>query len=113
MAEKRRTAVDPVIPEINTCPRCGEYILLGDVVCSNCGYGVQSTTDRLRSQPAIVVTVGAFVIGTMIAAAATGMDNPWKFVALLIGFGFIVGGSLYYAADLLVLNKHNRRRKLD
>jgi len=113
MTDKRRTAVDPVIPEIQTCPRCGEPVLLGDTICSNCGYGVQTASDRLRSQPAIVITIGAFVIGTMIAIAGISMDNPWKFVALLIGFGFIVGGSLYYAADLLVLNKHNRRRKLD
>ena len=111
MTDKKQSTTEVVVPEIKECPRCGEVILLGDVVCSNCGYGVQTASDRLRSQPAIVVTVAAFAIGMMIAAAATTMENPWQFITLVIGFAFVVGGGLYYAADLLYLNQHNRRRK--
>jgi predicted nucleic acid-binding Zn ribbon protein len=111
MAEKRNTSVDPIVPEILSCPRCGQPILLGDVVCSRCGYFVQTAKDRLRSQPPVVVSVAAFVIGALIAAAAIGMDNPWQFITLVVGFGIIVSGGLYYAADLLFLDKHNRRRK--
>jgi hypothetical protein len=29
----------------------------------------------------------------------------------VVGFGINVSGGLYYAADLLFLDKHNRRRK--
>ena len=111
MADKRKTSVDPIVPDIEYCPRCGQPILLGDVVCSRCGYDVQSAKDRLRSQPPVVVAVAAFVIGALVAAASIEMENPWQFITLVVGFGIIISGGLYYAADLLFLDKHNRRRK--
>jgi hypothetical protein len=59
----------------------------------------------------MVVAGTLFVLGIAVAVAATGMDNPWQFIALVIGFGLIAAGGLYYAADMLIWSADDRRRK--
>ena len=108
---KKRKVSEPELPQIRKCPRCGQDVLLGDVICSRCGYDVQTTRDKLKSQPANVVAFASFALGVLIALASTGMDNPWQFLTLIVAFGFIAGGGLYYAADLLIINADDRRNK--
>jgi|GEM_PF-6678160 len=103
---------EPVVPEIESCPYCGHHVLIGDVTCSNCGRNLQSSTERLMSIPANVVSFTLFAIGVMVSMAAfTGMDGLGQFIALIVGFGFIAGGGLYYAADLLYFNATDQRDK--
>lgn len=111
MADNPRKVSEPVLPEIEKCPRCGHHVLIGDTQCEKCRYDLQTTKDRLRDQPPMVVTVGLFVVGVLLAAASTGMENPWQFFVLVLGFGCIVAGGLYYAADLLLFNADDKRKK--
>ena len=107
--ENKRQASKPVVPEIQTCPRCGNPILIGDDICNVCGYNMQSLETRFRSQPPNVVAITSFVIGILIAVASTGMDNPLQALTLLAAFGFIVGGGLYYAAHLIFTSDERRK----
>lgn len=108
--DNKRQASKPVIPDIETCPRCGNPILLGDTICNVCGYNIQSLKSRFREQPPNVVAVASFVVGVLVALAATGMGDPWRFITLFIAFGIIVGGGLYYAAHLLLLDDDRRQK---
>lgn len=110
MADQRK-ASEPIVPEIRKCPRCGHNVLIGDTICSRCRYNLSTPTQRLKQQPPMVVAVAGFGIGILIALASFGMDRPWQFFALITGFGFIIGGGLYYAYDLLILNADDRRKK--
>lgn len=110
MSEKRKIS-EPNLPGIQQCPRCGANILLGDSVCNQCGYNIQTTSQRLKSQPPIIVAGFLFGLGIFIALAATGMQNPWQFIAFLLGMGFIISGGVYYAADLLILNADDKRKE--
>lgn len=111
MGESKRKVSDPVLPDIETCPRCGANILIGDERCSACGYDVMTTSDRLKKQPPIVISTAFFVIGVLLALAAlTGMDGWFRALFLLLAGGLVVSGGLYYAYDLLILNSDDQRK---
>ncbi|MFP4323815.1 MAG: zinc-ribbon domain-containing protein [Anaerolineales bacterium] len=109
---QKRPVSKPEIPDAAQCPRCGYRVLIGDEFCDRCGYDLRSTRARLKTQPANVIVIGAFLLGIILTfAALTGMENLLQLVFILIGLGLIVGGGLYYAFDLLVLNADDRRKK--
>lgn len=110
MSQQKRKVSEPILPEIEQCPNCGHTVLLGDTRCSNCNYDLQSTRQKLREQPAIVVSVFLFGFGVMAALAATGTDGVLQLALFVVGMGFIVSGGLYYAFDLLVLNADDKRQ---
>lgn len=107
---KRRLEAEPTPPEIRTCPRCGNNILLGDTLCSRCGYNTQSSTDWLRQQPPNVIAFVGFAIGVLVMIAALGMSDTLQMVMVLIGFGFIVGGGMFYALHLFFFDDSQERK---
>lgn len=112
MSQKQKVS-EPKLPDIRTCPRCGEKILIGDVRCPNCNLNVQTSMDQIKDQPAIVMTILLFVLGVMIALAGITIENDLlSLLLLLLGGGLVVSGSLYYAADLFILSGNDRREPL-
>ena len=97
--------------DIQSCPNCGNPVLLGDEYCSLCGQSVVSLEVRLKRQPPNVVAIGGFAVGVLFALAGLGMETPWNMISFLIAFASIAGGGLYYAAHLL-LQGDTRREKL-
>lgn len=97
--------------EIEKCSNCGHDILIGDTRCSNCGRDVQSTSQRFRQQPAIVISLIFFVAGIFIMIAAISMSGVAQIGAFVIGIGLILSGSLYYALDLLYFSDTNKKRE--
>ena len=97
--------------DVQTCSNCGNPILLGDEICSLCGKNVVSWKDRFRQQPPNIVVLVGFAVGVMFALAATGMENPWRIVALVIAVGSIASGGVFYAVHLLITSD-TRREKL-
>jgi hypothetical protein len=109
---KKRLESEPLLPDIESCPRCGKPVLLGDNVCQNCGYRLQKQSDWrkwLRDQPANVIGGTLFFVGVLVALASTGMENPLQFITLLLGSGLVVAGGLFYAASLLVAGDDRRK----
>src|SRR5687767_1912271 len=111
MAENKQNRVSDInVPDIRTCPRCGNPILLGDTVCTRCGQNVASLEEQIRGQPPNVIALVGFVLGLMVGVAALGMDEPLNILAGLVAFGLIAGGGLFYAFHLLVLSNERRKR---
>ncbi len=111
---KKRLESDPLMPKIESCRRCGKPILLGDARCKNCGYPVRQNTDFMtwfKQQPPNVISLALFVIGILIAASALGMDDTPQFIALVLGTGLIVGGGLFYGANLLLTGDDRRKEE--
>lgn len=102
---------EPIIPEPRACPRCGHSVLLGEIACGHCGYNMQSPNERLKGQPAHVVSIILFGMGIFVSLAATGLSGLAQLLVFVFGMGFIISGGLYYAYDLLFLNSDDRRRK--
>src|SRR5688572_29706154 len=112
MAENNQNRVSDInVPDIRTCPRCGNPILLGDTVCTRCGQNVASLEEQIRGQPPNVIALLGFVVGVLFGIAALGMDEPWNILAGLAAFGSFAGGGLSYALHLLVLSNERRKRK--
>lgn len=109
MTEKRNVT-DPYVPKPGQCPRCGHTVFLGDVTCDNCGYNLETLEQAFKSQPPNIVAGGGFVIGVVLGLAALGMDGVAQIIVLVIAFGCVVGGGLFYAAHLF-LTSDNRRKK--
>lgn len=111
---KKRLESDPLMPEIEKCPRCGSPILLGDAICKNCGYRIRRSTDLMtwfKQQPPNVISTALFVIGLLVAVSAYGTENPLQFIMLVIGTGLIISGGLFYGANLLVSGNDRRKEK--
>lgn len=101
----------PAVPEAEICPRCGNRILLGDIVCSRCGYTVQqSLWKQFKDQPPNVVSLVAFAFGILFTIAATGMEGFWQTLALILAFGFMGGGGMYYGLHILLTSDERRKK---
>jgi hypothetical protein len=108
--EGKRKASEPTIPEPRPCPRCGTKVLLGDPVCPRCGYDMQTASERLKGQPAIVVTGVLFAMGLFVAAAGLSFEGTARGFILAFAAVLVIIGGAYYAADLLIISANDRRK---
>jgi hypothetical protein len=98
------------IPEAQKCPRCGEYIFLGETECSRCGYNVASVEQRLRGLNPVPISATLIALGVMFAFVSFAFENNMRFAVFLLGSAGIIGGGLVYAADM-IFNNPMRKRK--
>ncbi|NJL93603.1 MAG: hypothetical protein HC915_07665 [Anaerolineae bacterium] len=111
MSQPRQQPPPVPIPKIEKCPRCGQPILLGDLVCSNCGYRVNIPLEqRLKRQPPNVVAIVGIVVGLFLGLGAITTSGVLQAVLVLAALACFLAGGLFYAAHLLYLGDPRRRK---
>lgn len=120
MSEPKRKVSEPQLPDIQKCPRCGANILLGDTRCNRCGYNLQNGWDVIREQSPTLISLllfgaGIFFTAPILVTALT--EGSLEATPLIervmgvLGFGLVVAGGLYYAADLFILSANDKRKR--
>ena len=111
MSTRKSPPPAPNTPEIERCPRCNNPILIGDQICSQCGYNLKSWEDTIAGwNPNFVAGIGVGLGTILLIAAWTGMEGVLQGIFLVLAAGAVAGGGLFMAYSYLFLDV-NRRRK--